>query len=73
MNSSLRPVTLRLTPQQLYDKGSRQGRIDAQDGMSSRSLKIDDAEERRGYRDGYRSAQTTQRSASSGGWGVYRF
>ncbi|MDD5739210.1 MAG: hypothetical protein PHO20_00375 [Candidatus Peribacteraceae bacterium] len=73
MRSQARSVNTRLTPQQRYDKGSRQGRMDALDGLSSRSAKIDDAEERRGYRDGYLSAQASQRSVSSGGRSVYRY
>lgn len=73
MHTPTRSVNTRLSTQQRYDKGARQGRSDALSGLSPRDGGIDDSEEQRGYRDAYRSAQASQRSTRSGGWAVYRF
>jgi len=71
MRSQARSVNTRLTLQQRYDKGYLQGRFDALNGIQDRNREIGDAEERRGYVDGFRSAYAAQRSASYGGRSVY--
>ncbi len=73
MNSRMRPVNSRLSEQQRYDAGYQRGRNDGFSGEPSCEWDLDDEKERQGYRDGYRSAQASQRSTQSGGWSVYRY
>lgn len=68
MYSQDRPIYPRLTAQQRYDKGSRQGRSDALCDVSSRERSIEDPEEQRGYRDAFRSTQRPPRISSCSSW-----
>jgi len=60
MQSKERHVNSRLTPQQRYDKGRRQGRQDGLSGCDSQSWEIEDSEERQGYNDAFRVARAEQ-------------
>jgi len=59
-------ASLRLREQALYDQGYDTGRRDAQSSRGSSEWDFKNPEQRRGYRDGYRSVP--QQRTSSWGW-----
>lgn len=72
LRSQAPTINSKLSAQQLYNRGMEQGKSDAARRLSPTfENTIENPEEKKGYRDGFRSEQA--RLADSRGWHAYRF